>query len=88
MKGIITGLALTLLAGCAGFIPMEELESQAFATGDWSAVEQRERLIERRNLRAYMQCPPGYIGYCQEDFGQKGCGCVESEVVNAFLVSH
>ena len=88
MKGIITVLALILLAGCAGFVPMEELESRAFVTGDWSLVEQRERLIERRKLRSYMQCSPGYIGYCQEDFGRKGCSCVESAVVNAFLVSH
>jgi len=88
VKGIITVLALIALAGCAGFVPMEELESRAFVTGDWSLVEQRERLIERRKLRSYMQCPPGYIGYCQEDFGRKGCSCVESVVVNAFLVSH
>jgi hypothetical protein len=88
VKGIITVLALISLAGCAGFVPMEELESRAFVTGDWSLVEQRERLIERRKLRSYMQCAPGYIGYCQEDFGRKGCSCVVSAVVNEFLVSH
>lgn len=88
MKGIIAGLVLALLAGCAGFVPTEELEAQALVSGDWSLVEQRERIIERRKLRSYMQCPPGYIGYCQEDLGRKGCGCIESEVYNAFLVNH
>lgn len=88
MKIIVTAFAVALLASCASFVPMEELETEALMSGDWSLVEQRERIIERRKLRSYMQCPPGYIGYCQEDFGRKGCSCVESAVVNAFLVSH
>jgi len=88
MKIIVTAFAIALLAGCASFVPMEELEAEALMSGDWSLVERRERIIERRKLRSYMQCPPGYIGYCQESVGRRACGCVDSEVVRASLVSH
>jgi hypothetical protein len=85
MRLIVTALAMALLAGCSGFIPLEQLQADALRTGNWSLVEQRERLLERRKIHGFMQCPPGYIGYCQEDFGRKGCSCVESAVVNAYL---
>jgi hypothetical protein len=85
MKIIVTVLAFALLAGCSGFIPLEELKADALRTGDWTLVEQRERLLVRRNIRGFMQCPPGHIGYCQEDFGRNGCNCVESAAVNANL---
>ncbi len=85
VKIIVTVFTMALLAGCSGFIPMEQLEADALRTGDWSLVEQRERLLERRKIHGFMECPPGKIGYCQEDYGRSGCSCVESAVVNAFL---
>lgn len=84
MKSILI-LALFFLAGCSSFVPLEELEAQAVLTGDWTEVERRERIIARRNMRTSIACPPGTTGFCQSDFGQQKCGCVESEVISAFF---
>ena len=84
MKGIIV-LALILLTGCAGIVPMEQLEAEALITGDWSAVERRERIVARRNLRSFLQCPPGTIGYCEIGFGSNSCSCVSSRSASIVL---
>jgi len=84
VKGIVI-LALILLAGCAEFMPLEQLESQAFLTGDWSAVEKRERMIARRNMYSNMQCPPGTIGYCETYGSPARCSCVDSKVIRSFF---
>jgi len=84
VKGIMI-LALTLLAGCAGYISLEQLESQALLTGDWSAVEKRERMIARRNMYSNMQCPPGTIGYCETYVSPSRCSCVDSKVIRSFF---
>jgi hypothetical protein len=86
VKGLVMVLALLLVAGCSSFVPMEQLEAEAMLTGDWSAVESRERLIHRRNLRADLQCPPGSIGYCDMDFGRANCTCVETEIIRSLFV--
>ena|GEM_PF-2256711 len=84
MRGIVI-LALILLAGCSGYIPLEQLEAQALITGDWSAVQKRERTIARRNLHSYMQCPPGTTGYCETYGSPARCSCVDSKVIRSFF---
>ena len=86
VKGLVTVLALLLVAGCSSFVSMEQLEAEAILTGDWSAVESRERIIHRRNLRAGLQCPPGSIGYCELDYGQANCTCVEAEIIRSMFI--
>ena len=83
----VLGLALTvlLLAGCGTTISMEELEKQAFLTGDWSAVEKRERAIERRRLRRGHYCPDGAIAVCEGMGGISRCSCVEADDLRAIL---
>ena len=85
MKTVITVMALVLLSGCGAFKSMQQLEQEALLTGDWSAVEQRERQIARRNLKSSLHCPPGKIGYCQQDFGETDCTCIDQDRLNAFL---
>jgi hypothetical protein len=65
--------------------PMEELERKAFLTGDWSAVEARERMRLRQSMRRGLQCPSGYMGYCEVDFGSERCSCVERDAVRVAL---
>ena len=84
MKGI-TILALLLLSGCGSFTTLEQLEATAMLTGDWSEVEKRERIIERRKLRAGPECPPGTIAYCQSYVSNDRCNCVRSEVIHSLL---
>jgi len=84
VKGI-TMLALILLAGCAGYTPLEQLEAQALLSGDWSLVEKRERMQTRRNLHSNIQCPPGTMGYCETYRSPVRCSCVDSKVIRSFF---
>ena len=84
MKGIIV-IALVLLSGCGSFTTLEQLEAEALLTGDWSAVEQRERTIERRKQRAGIQCPPGRTAICESFAGENRCSCASSEVFNTLM---
>ena len=75
----ISGLILLLfLVGCAPMKSMEQLENEAMMTGDWSAVEDRERAIARKAERqgVKLNCPSGYISFCQNYAGIDRCGCV------------
>lgn len=80
---ILAGLFLA--AGCSPMIPMAELERQALETGDWSAVEKRERMLERRGNGTAIQCPAGYISYCTERYGEATCTCMARDGFRAAL---
>ena len=86
MKAMII-VILLLLAGCSSYVPLEQLESEALMSGDWSRVEQRERMIARRNSRSFMNCPPGTMGYCQRGGVQEKCGCVDRDIMRQAFVS-
>jgi len=86
MKGII-GLALILLTGCAATTPLEQLEAEALVSGDWSAVNKRERLIASRNLHANLRCPAGTIGYCKSFRLTKRCSCVDSKIISTLFLN-
>jgi hypothetical protein len=77
MKGIAV-IALYLMAGCAAGPTLEELEAQALVSGDWSAVEARERAIARRKVREGTVCPARYVSVCS-NYGMPGpCTCIEA----------
>ncbi len=82
---IATMFAIFLLVGCTAQPTMDELETQAFITGDWSAVESRERAIARRALRSGRQCPTGYVTYCDESFAGTRCTCLRRDGVSVVL---
>ncbi|MDJ0698896.1 MAG: hypothetical protein QNJ07_03490 [Woeseiaceae bacterium] len=82
-----TGILMlaSLLVACTATPTMEQLEYQAMLSGDWSEVEKRERIIERRANRRGPQCPAGYIAYCERDFGQQNCVCAEKGAITSLL---
>ena len=85
MKGMaILGL-LVFLGGCASITPLEELERQAMLTGDWSAVERRERIIARREARNGPKCPPGAVALCVDGPGRNKCSCVGSTAIHTLM---
>ena len=85
MKGLaILGLLL-LLGGCGTYTPLEELEAQAMLTGDWSAVERRERIIAKRKARDVALCPPGAVALCVDRVGKPECSCVRGSVMQTLL---
>ncbi len=84
-KKVLALLAALLLAGCGSMPSLEQLEDQAFISGDWSAVEKRERLIARRIAIQGPQCPAGLTAYCEKRGVQKRCGCVENAEMREML---
>jgi len=82
---VLVLLGVIFLTGCGSFQSLEQLEQQAFLTGDWSAVESRERMIAKRKARSGVQCPAGQVGYCEKRTGRSRCGCVGKEELNAAL---
>ncbi len=79
-KAVILILAFALTA-CTAAPTMEQLERQAMLSGDWSEVEERERVIARRASRRPQQCPPGLIAYCERQFGENRCVCTGKDAV-------
>ena len=85
MKVLVLVFTFALIAGCGTVTPMAELERQALLTGDWSAVEKRERSIQRRAARQGNICPAGHVAVCERFAGTKRCGCIESDNLQAIL---
>lgn len=78
MKTISLIIALGLLAGCATQ-SLEELEAEAAITGDWSAVEKREKALARFNSQFTQRnsCKPGETRICDTVAGLEDTGdCV------------
>ncbi len=72
-------------AGCGTYVPMEELEHRAMLTGDWAAVEKRERMAARRRAKQGPSCPNGLVAYCVRYVGDTRCQCVSSASVRNAL---
>ncbi len=81
-------LGAFFLTGCMSMPTLEQLEEQALLTGDWTAVEKRERLIAKRERLRGPQCPAGTMAYCEGHMGQKRCGCVSNAEMRALLSWH
>jgi hypothetical protein len=82
---ILSVLILVGMAGCAVSPTFEELETQALLSGDWSAVEKRERLLARRQARQGPNCPAGYVAYCVDRFYDNECTCLRREAMSIAL---
>jgi len=79
----VAGLAgLLLIAGCASRPSMEELEKEAQATGDWTAVQQR-RVMDRKMGRVDPNqiCASGYALLCEQKGEREECACVSSNTL-------
>ena len=84
MKGIMI-LVLLFAAGCSAYVPLEQLEAEALVSGDWSKVEQRQMMLQRRQSRSVPSCPPGTMAYCNVGIGGKKCTCVDNDIVSSIL---
>lgn len=80
-------LLVCFLVGCAPVSTLEELEAQAYLTGNWSEVDKRERMIARRQARTGPSCPSGYISYCEKHVGDMRCACVSRESMTGILAA-
>ncbi len=73
---VLSLMILCLLVGCASKPTLEELEAEASITGDWSAVENRERMNRRMGVQDERQCEPGYMLMCNKRSAKEICSCV------------
>ena len=83
MKTAAAVLALFLLCGCGAYPSLEQLEIEASRTGDWSAVERRERVMASRLHRSGNACPPDRVSYCED----LRCACVRGQDLRDILSS-
>ena len=72
---ILTLVVLLMLAGCSSAPSLEELEAEAMATGNWSAVEERERVLRQQKRTAEFDCPEGLTLVCVDKGGGEDCIC-------------
>ena len=68
-------VVLGVLAGCVGQPSLEELEAEALATGDWTAVERREGILSWRN-RNKNNCQEGSTRICTGPEITTRCECL------------
>ena len=84
---VVAMLGVLILSGCGTFKSMEELESEAMLTGDWSLVEQRERILARREQERGLQCPTGQVSYCERIVGRSDCKCISNDAMRDVLAA-
>ena len=75
-------ILLLTLSGCASRPTMEELEKEAMRTGDWSAVEERQRMD--RKMGRYVpgqECPNGKALFCEKKGEREECTCVSANIL-------
>ncbi len=76
-------LSLFLLFACAP--STQDLIEQAHFTGDWSLVNKRIEVQERRKAERGPSCPKGTIPWCKKSFGDERCSCVRNAEVRRIL---
>lgn len=87
MKTITIVLLACVLIACAPLPTYEQLETEAMLTGDWSAVEKRERAMIRHGSLKPIQCPSEFVAVCINEIGKLRCSCVSSVVAREDLRS-
>ena len=87
LKKVLALMGALLLTGCGSMPSLEQLEDQAFLSGDWSAVEKREKLIARRTAIRGPKCPARMIAVCEKRGAQNRCGCVEKTAMRELMSS-
>lgn len=74
MRTVVLILLLSF-AGCSSTSTLEELEAEAMASGDWSEVEKRERILREQKRTAEFRCKEGYTLYCVDKGAGEECIC-------------
>lgn len=84
LRGLMV-LSVALLVGCAEHKTLEELELAALQSGDWTAVEKRERAIAKRKARQAFVCAGDAIAVCESRGGDSRCECASHDAVRDML---
>ncbi|MBT8065609.1 MAG: hypothetical protein KJO09_00100 [Gammaproteobacteria bacterium] len=84
MRGLVI-LGVALLVGCAPVKTLEELEIAALQSGDWSAVEMREKRLARQKQRRGMNCGSGAMAVCVDRMHDVICECMSRQDMEYML---
>ena len=76
MKGLIGLVAVLLLCACAERKTLRELEVEALQTGDWSAVERREKKMAELQAKREANCKPNQTLVCETLASTSRCYCI------------
>ncbi|MEM8815445.1 MAG: hypothetical protein AAGE85_06435 [Pseudomonadota bacterium] len=87
MKTFLCLTAALFTVACAPIKTLDELEAEALQSGDWTLVEQRERLIAKRNARRPPSCPTGQLSYCEKNIGILKCQCLSQAAADDVFAS-
>lgn len=80
MKALLTVVVLLAASGCSSYPSMAMLYDEAKATGDWSAVEFRERKVAANE--AFSSClQGGGRNYCVNS----NCSCISTQRMRQVL---
>ena len=85
MKRLGVFLIALALVGCAPYKTLDELEDEAMLTGDYSALEARERSLARRAAERGSICGADQVSVCRDRVGRKACGCVARDELRTAL---
>jgi hypothetical protein len=85
MKLLAILICTSLQLGCAGSIPLAELEAEALHSGDWSAVDRRERLRARHERHDIPRCPRGAAAVCDGGVEAGDCRCVSRAALQSIF---
>jgi len=68
--------SLLWLTGCSSTTSLEDLETEAMISGDWSEVERRERQMRQQKLTAEFDCKTGMTLVCVDKGSGEECTCL------------
>lgn len=76
MYRVVVLAALFAIGACADTRTLEELEREAMETGDWSAVERREKKLAEQQARREAGCRTTETLVCETLASDSKCYCV------------
>ena len=76
MTRVFVLLAVLAMAACADTRTLEDLEKEAMETGDWTAVERREKKMEEQLARQEAGCRTTETLVCESLGSTSRCYCV------------
>ena len=76
MTRVLVLLAFLAIGACADTRTLEELEQEAMETGDWTAVERREKKLAEKLARREAGCRTTETLVCEELASTARCYCV------------
>ncbi len=76
MTRVLLLLAFLAMGACADKRTLEDLEKEAMETGDWSAVERREKKMAEKEARRAAGCRTTETLICETLADVQRCYCI------------